>query len=45
MIYHVLPGDVQVEEFRKTGIGGEIIVCRECLIVGDIDAETLPELW
>ena len=45
MIYHVLPGDSQVEEFRKTGIDGEIIVCRECLIVGDVDADTLPDFW
>jgi len=45
MIYHVLPGDAQVEEFKKTDIEGEVIVCRECLIVGDINAETLPEFW
>lgn len=45
MIYHVLPGDAQVEEFKKTNIEGEVIVCRECLIVGDVDAETLSEFW
>ncbi len=45
MIYHVLPGDAQVEEFTKTKIEGDVIVCRECLIVGDINAETLPEFW
>ncbi len=45
MIYHVLPGDAQVEEFKKTKINGKVIVCRECLIVGDIHAETLPEFW
>lgn len=45
MIYHVLPGDAQVEEFKKTNIEGELIVCRECLSVGDIDADTLPEFW
>ncbi len=45
MIYHVLPGDAQVEEFKKTNIEGEVIVCRECLIVGDVDANTLPEFW
>lgn len=45
MIYHVLPGDAQVEEFSKSNIDGEVIVCRECLIVGDINAETLPEFW
>lgn len=45
MIYHVLPGDSLVEEFKKTRIEGETIICRECLIVGDVDAETLPEFW
>lgn len=45
MIYHVLPGDAQVETFKKTGIEGEIIVCRECLIDGDITAENLEDFW
>jgi hypothetical protein len=45
MIHHVLPGDAIVEEIRKTGIDGEVIVCRECLIAGDADAETLHEFW
>lgn len=45
MIYHVLPGDALAEEFKKTSIDGELIICRECLIVGDADAETLHEFW
>lgn len=45
MIYHVLPGDSLVEEFRKADIGGEIIVCREALISGPIDADSLDEFW
>jgi len=45
MIYHVLPGDSLVEEFKKAGIGGEIIVCREALVVGPVDAETPFEFW
>ncbi len=45
MIYHVLPGDATAADFRATGIEGEVIVCRECLIVGDSDAENLDELW
>jgi len=45
MIYHVLPGDAQVEAFKKTGIEGEIIVCREALIAGPIDAASLDEFW
>ena len=45
MIYHVLPGDAVAEEFKKTKINGEVIVCRECLAVGDVDADILPEFW
>jgi hypothetical protein len=45
MIYHVLPGDAQVEEFRKTGIEGELIVCREALIYGPVDADDIDQFW
>ena len=45
MIYHVLPGDSLAAEFKKANIDGDIIVCRECLIVGPIDAETPFEFW
>ena len=45
MIYHVLPGDAQVEEFRKTGIEGELIVFREALITGPIDDADVDEFW
>ena len=45
MIYHVLAGDAVADQFKKTGIEGEPIVCRECLIVGPVDAETPLEFW
>lgn len=45
MIYHVLPGDSLVEEFAKTGLEGNVIVCREVLIDGPIDADALHEFW
>lgn len=45
MIYHVLPGDSLVAEFKKTSLDGRIIVCREALVAGPIDAETLYEFW
>ncbi len=45
MNYHVLPGDAVAEEFKKTKINGEVIVCRECLVVGDVDADILPDFW
>ncbi|HEV7699453.1 MAG TPA: DUF1835 domain-containing protein [Pyrinomonadaceae bacterium] len=45
MIFHVLPGDAQVEEFSKADIPGKIIVCREALIYGPIDAADLDQFW
>ncbi len=45
MIYHVLPGDSLVEEFGKAGLEGKVIVCREVLIDGPIDADALHEFW
>ncbi len=45
MIYHVLPGDAQVETFKRTNIEGEIIVCRECLIEGETQAANLENFW
>jgi len=45
MIYHVLPGDAAANDFRNTGFTGELIVCRECLIVGPVDAENPDEFW
>ena len=45
MKVHVLPGDSLRTEFTKTQIVGEVIVCREALISGDVDADSLPEFW
>lgn len=45
MIYHVLPGDSLVDEFSKAGIDGTVIVCREALAVGPVDAASLDEFW
>lgn len=45
MTVHVLPGDAQVEEFRKTGLEGETIVFREALIVGPVDAPDIDRFW
>lgn len=45
MIYHVLPGDSLAEEFKKTGINGSVIVCREALVSGPVDAASLDEFW
>ena len=45
MILHVLPGDSLVETFKSSGIEGDIAVCRECFVDGDVSGETLPEFW
>lgn len=45
MKIHVLPGDSLVETFEKTDIGGEIVVCRECLIDGDCLTDSLDDFW
>lgn len=42
---HVLAGDALAEDFKKTNIAGEIIVCRECLIEGDLQAVNLEDFW
>ncbi len=45
MNVHVLPGDSLAAEFRKTGLDGEVVVCRECLVTGDKSGTTLEEFW
>jgi hypothetical protein len=45
MKMHVLPGDSLIETFKKINIEGEIIVCRECLVDGDLSAENLEDFW
>ena len=45
MIYHVLPGDAQVADFQETGLEGEMLVCREAFIEGDLSGDTLDEFF
>jgi len=45
MKLHVLPGDAYVETFRETGVEGELAIFRECFVEGDLQGETLDELW
>lgn len=45
MNIHVLPGDSLTEEFARTGIDGDVLVCRETLIAGDIFEENLDLFW
>ncbi|MEJ7847015.1 MAG: hypothetical protein WKF92_02885 [Pyrinomonadaceae bacterium] len=45
MKLHVLPGDSLTDRFRETGIDGETAICRECLIEGDVKADSLDVFW
>lgn len=45
MKIHVLPGDSLAETFNQTNIEGEIVVCRECLIEGELESKDLGEFW
>ncbi|GGG45293.1 DUF1835 domain-containing protein [Epilithonimonas arachidiradicis] len=44
-IFHIANGDFLAEDLRKTSINGEIIVCREALVTGDLKADSLKEFW
>lgn len=46
MKFHILAGDALAADFRKTtSIDGEIVVCRECLVEGDLQAASLEDFW
>jgi len=45
MIYHILNGDSLAEQLRETGVEGEFIVCRECLIEGPVLFDDLEDFW
>jgi hypothetical protein len=40
MTYHILNGDALVDRFLATGLQGEVVVARECLIEGDLSGDT-----
>ena len=40
MIYHILNGDALIDRFSATGLKGEMVVARECLIEGDLSGDT-----
>lgn len=45
MIYQVLNGDALAYSFPAAGINGDVIVCREGLIDGDLEGGDLPGFW
>ena len=45
MILHVLPGDSLTETFKRANIDGDVAICREAFVDGDLSGDTLPDLW
>jgi hypothetical protein len=45
MKIHVLPGDALADNFKDSGIAGETVVCRECLVEGDVRAANPEDFW
>lgn len=43
--HHILTGDSLAGTFRRTGIEGNVIVSRECLIDGPVSDDDLPLFW
>lgn len=43
--YHILNGDCLAEQLKQTSLRQEYIVCRECLIEGNLNANTISEFW
>ncbi|RNI30452.1 DUF1835 domain-containing protein [Rufibacter latericius] len=45
MVYHILNGDALTDRFIATGLQGELVVTRECLMEGDVQGDTLEEFY
>lgn len=45
MAIHVLNGDCLAHIFQQSGIEGEYIICRECLMDGPTQATSLADFW
>ena len=45
MTYHILNGDCLAEQLKETNIQGQIIICSECLVEGDLGGDTLSQFW
>ena len=45
MIYHVLNGDALVDRFLSARFDGQMVVARECMIEGNVQGDTLEELF
>ena len=45
MEYHILNGDSLADHLKQSGIRGEFLVCRECLIDGPLQGDNLPDFF
>jgi hypothetical protein len=45
MMVHILNGDALADTFKKSGIHGEVIICREGLIDGPVASDDPAEFW
>jgi hypothetical protein len=43
--FNILNGDYLAYQLEKTSVEGEIIVCREALVKGDLQADNLEDFW
>ena len=44
-IFHITNGDYLADQLKETSIDGEIIVCREALVSGPLQSDSLEEFW
>jgi hypothetical protein len=44
-IFHITNGDYLADDLKKTSIKGEIIICREALISGPLQSDSLEDFW
>ncbi|SIQ07301.1 hypothetical protein SAMN05880574_10525 [Chryseobacterium sp. RU37D] len=44
-IFHITNGDYLAYQLEKTSVEGEIIVCREALVLGNLKAYSLEDFW
>ena len=45
MVYHILNGEALTDRFIETGINGEIIITRECLVDGNLEGDSLQDFF
>lgn len=44
-IFHILNGDCLAEQLRDTSIEGKVIICREALVSGPLQTDSLRDFW